>query len=438
MSAWKGAQMENFEQNQDFEYIKEKMKERPINKKKLMRRTVITASMAVIFGVLACFTFFLLEPVFSNFLSPKEQPQLVEIPEDTDEMLPEDMMIEENNTPVQSIIYVNKSQTEGEELEEYRTLYIKMHELVDSTQKSMVTVTGVSLDVDWFNNPYENKGQTSGMLIANNEQELLILVNESILDKAEDIHVTFYDGTVASAQLKETDSNTGLAVIGVTLDQISQSTMDTISVAQLGSSRPNSLLATTVIALGRPYGTTESVAYGMITSKGTVLNLTDYNYELLTTDIYGSENATGVLINLSGEVIGIINQKHNKDDLKNLISAIGISQLKQTIERMSNGRKETYLGIIGTDVTSEANQTLGVPMGAYVTAITMDSPAMRAGIQSGDVITKIDDSDILSFGGFMDFIMKKNPGDSITVVIKRQGKEEYREISLPIILENIK
>ena len=87
--------MEDFEQNQDFEYIKEKVKERPVNKKKLMRRTIITASMAVIFGVLACFTFLVLEPVFSNLLYPEEEPKIVEIPEDTSEMLPEDMLIED-------------------------------------------------------------------------------------------------------------------------------------------------------------------------------------------------------------------------------------------------------------------------------------------------------------------------------------------------------
>ena len=430
--------MEDFEQNQDFEYIKEKMKERPINKKKLMKRTFITATMAVIFGVLACFTFLVLEPVFSNFLSPEEEPQPIEIPEDTNEMLPEDMMIDDSSTTLTQSALESTDETEDEEIENYNTLYQKIYELANSTMKSMVTVTGVSSDVDWFNNPYESKGQTSGMLIANNERELLILVNKSILDEAEDVHVTFYDGTIATAEVKQTDTNTGLAVITVTLDQVKKETMDAISIAKLGSSRPNTLLATPVIALGRPYGTTESVAYGMITSKDTILNLTDYNYELITTDIYGSENATGILINLSGEVIGIINQKHNKDDLKNLISAIGISQLKQTIERMSNGREEAYLGITGTDVTNEATLSLGVPLGAYVTGIIMDSPAMKAGIQSGDIITKINDIEIQSFSEFMDMIMGMNPNDNVNIVIKRQGKDEYREISIPIVLGKIK
>ena len=190
------------------------------------------------------------------------------------------------------------------------------------------------------------------------------------------------------------------------------------------------------------FGVTALTLFACILSYCDARNIIDgkstTKYELITTDIYGSENATGILINLSGEVIGIINQKHNKDDLKNLISAFGISQLKQTIERMSNGREEAYLGITGTDVTNEANQTLGVPLGAYVTGIIMDSPAMKAGIQSGDIITQINEIDIQSFSEFMDMIMGMNPNDNVNIVIKRQGKDEYREISIPIVLEKIK
>lgn len=430
--------MEDFEQNQDFEYIKEKVKERPINRKKLMRRMVITASMAVIFGVLACFTFLVLEPVFSNLLYPEEEPKAVEIPADTEEMLPEDMLLEDEVVTVTPMPPRVETETEGHEIENYQTLYEKIYELANVTSKSMVTVTGVSQDIDWFNNPYESKGQTSGLLIANNEKELLILVDQSILTNAEDIHVTFADDTNATATLKQSDSNTELAVIGVTLDQITADTLEHISVATLGSSRSKSLLATSVIALGRPYGTTESVAYGMITSKGTILNLKDYNYELISTDIYGSENATGILINLSGEVIGIINQKHNKDDVKNLISVIGISELKPVIERMLNGREEAYLGINGIDVSADASENLGVPLGAYVTGIVMDSPAMKAGIQSGDVIVRINDEDIQSFTRFTDVMTEFAPEQTVNVVIMRQGKDEYREIEIPIILGKLK
>lgn len=430
--------MEDFEQNQDFEYIKEKVKERPINRKKLMHRMIITASMAVIFGGLACITFLVLEPVFSNILHPKEEPKQIEIPEDTDEMLPEDMLIDDEVTVTPTPQNSNSEDEDEQELASYQQLYREIYALANTTSQSMVTVTGVSQDVDWFNNPYESKGQTSGLVIANNDKEFLILANQSILSKAEDIHVTFADGTTATATLKQSDSNTGLAVIAVALDQLPQRTMDVVTVATLGSSKSQGLIATPVIALGRPFGSTESVAYGMITSKGSILNLTDENYELITTDICGSENATGILINYSGEVIGIINQKHNKDDVKNLISVIGISELKQTIERMSNGKNNTYMGITGTDVSIEVSEKLGVPMGAYVTGIVMDSPAMKAGIQSGDVIVKINDQEIKSFTQYSEVISSFSPDQTVDVVIMRQGIDAYREISIAIILGKLK
>ncbi len=429
--------MQDFEQNQETEYIREKMKERPVNRKKLMRRTVITATMAVIFGVFACFTFLVLEPVFSNFLYPEEEPSQVEIPQDTNEMLPEDMIVEENKEEQASEVNTEDTK-EGQVLADYQTLYQQIYELSKTAKKGMVTVTGVSQDMDWFNNPYESKGQTSGIIIANNGKELLILADRSILENAEDIHITFCNSEVVSATVKQTDSNTQTVVLAVSVEKIKKDTLDQIETVTLGNSKQSNLLSMPVIALGRPYGNTESVAYGMITSKDSVLNLTDYNYELLTTDIYGSEDATGILLNFSGEVIGIIHQQHNRDDMKNLVSAIGISELKNTIERMSNGKELAYLGINGTDVTQDAVMTLNVPLGAYVTGIVMDSPAMKAGIQSGDVITGLNDDSVESFTQYTELLSKYSPEDTVSVHLKRQGQNEYREITIPVILGKLK
>ena len=116
--------MEDFEQNQNYEMIKERMKERPINRKKLMRRTMITVSMAVIFGAFACITFLVLEPVFTNLLHPEPEPEVIELPKETDELLPEDMLITEEEPVVQlpqPII-----QKDGDVLEDYTLTYQKL------------------------------------------------------------------------------------------------------------------------------------------------------------------------------------------------------------------------------------------------------------------------------------------------------------------------
>lgn len=425
--------MEDFEQNQNYEMIRERMKERPINRKKLMRRTIITVSMAVIFGVFACLTFLLLEPVFSNLFYPEPAPEVVELPKEEDEILPEDMLITEE-TPKEQTSTTTIIQKDSDVLEDYVATYQKLYEVTNNFRKSMVTVTGVSQDVDWFNNEYESKGQHSGIIYASTSKQFLILVDTLDMEQAEEITVTFQNGTTATGTYVQKDSNIGLSVIAVSLSDVSEETMDAIRIANLGSSKSVNLLATPVIVLGRPFGNGESVAYGMITSKGTFLNMADCNYELLTTDIYGSKDATGFMINMSGNVLGIVKQTFNPEELENLISAIGITEIKGTLERMSNRQEAAYLGINGIDVTQEANVSLGVPLGAYITEIIMDSPAMKAGIQSGDIITGINDVPITSFSQYTEVLAGYKPEETVNVVIKRQGSEEYREITIPIIL----
>lgn len=429
--------------NKDIDFIKEKVKERPVNKRKLLKRTIITASMAVIFGLIACFTFLVLEPVFSNWLYPEEDPAPVQLQEEAvnEEMLPEDMVLEteseeeKESTPVTSTVVQKIDMS----VSDYQKLYSNLYKLVQDAAKSMVTVTGVVSDVDWFNNTYENKGQTAGLIVADNGKELMILTEKETVEQAEKVHVTFCDSTQVTATLKQSDPTTGLAVICVNLTDIAEETKEIIKAAKLGSSNSGSgLLATPVIALGRPMGNVSSVAYGMITSMDTVLNLTDGNYRLLTTDIYGSTNGSGVLINLNGQVLGIISQRNNSSDAKNLVSALGISDLKSNIEKLSNGQAMATLGIYGTDVPEEIQESQGVPAGAYVTGIVMDSPAMVAGIQSGDVIVKMGTEEITTFQEYNKEMMSLVPDSQITITIMRQVQDEYQEMAVDVILDTLK
>jgi serine protease Do len=421
----------------EFKNIQEKVKQRPLNRRKLLRRTIITASMAVIFGVLACITFLVLEPVFSNILHPEEEPEIVEIPDDTeDEINPEDMMLEEQQ-PEPSIQIIEKTE-DIDPMDIYKRQYNDMYRVANEAMKSMVTVVSVNKDTDWFDNQYESKGNSSGLYVADNGKEILILCRMDAIENAEDINVTLYDGVTVGGTIKESDSNTGLAVIAVQKTDVDATTLDRIVPAKLGSSRSTGIIASPVIAIGRPFGNTESVGYGVITSKGNMISKTDQNYERLTTDIYGSSEATGILINLSGEVLGIIDQSYNDEGTKNLISALGISGLKQTVERMSNGRPRACLGIIGQDVSKEANEIGGVPYGAYVTGIVMDSPAMNAGIQSGDVLISVDNTEIRQYSDFTDSIEDKFPGSIVFVTLMRQSGDEYRDITFEVTLEEIR
>lgn len=428
----------NQQQQEEYEIIRERIKTRPINRKKLFRRTVITAAMAVIFGVLACITFLVLEPIFSNLLTPEEEPvpEVVEIPLDEEETLPKDMILEDEEPTAPAPIIIHETGEKTSALENYNSLYNELSDLYRVAKKSVVTVTGVNQDVDWFNNAYESKGMTSGLIVANNGIELLILTDYTVIDGSENIKVTFYNDITVEGAIKETDKNTGLAVIAIPNRDLPDVLLDEEIIANLGNSRTNRLLASPVIAIGHPLGNVDSVEYGMVTSKNNTINKIDNNYELLTTDMPGNSKSNGIVFNLSGEVVGLIYQKGSAGD-NSTISLLGISDIKKTIERMSNGNPRAYLGVIGTDVTLEAVDK-GVPIGAYVIGIDMDSPAMVAGIQSGDVVVSIDEYDITTYAVLTEAILAHNPEEEATIKVKRMNGEEYTEVAITVQLGELR
>ncbi len=205
------SQMEENQNNTDF--LKETIKQRPLNKRKLVRRTLITAAMAVIFGMVACFTFLLLEPVISNRLYPEEEPEAIVFEEETEEneILPEDMIADESQ--------MQPEETEPPALEDeqiaqvlsemqlgtndYLTLFNEMNKVAKEVQKSIVTVVGVTSDVTWLDNEYENEGVVSGVVVADNGKELLILANIRSIKDAEILKVAFSDGSEYEAEMKK-------------------------------------------------------------------------------------------------------------------------------------------------------------------------------------------------------------------------------------------
>lgn len=428
------------EQNNQNDFMIEKIKQRPINRKKLLRRTVITASMAVIFGLIACFTFLVLEPVISNWLYPEEEPQIVVLPEDQEEMSPEEMLAE--NLPTESPSPEVEQEglvLEKEQIDEilsgvvldrqnYKEIYAALSDYVTELNHYMVTVTAVTSNIDWFNTVQEKKNQTSGVIITDNGKELLILTDASYLSSAESLTITFYTGDQVNAQVKQTDNYTNLAVLTVPLENLPAGIKkEKLEYPTLGSSNTK-LTGIPVIAMGSPMGTSNSIGYGMITSASTVYSVPDRNYKIMQTDIMGSQNASGVLFNLDGQVIGIITGNKTGSDMKNVIYAYGITEMKKIMEKLSNGSAMAYLGISGLNVTSEASGELGVPLGGFVKKVDMDSPAMLAGIQQGDVITNIDGRNISTFNEYTNIVMQLEPGKTVKMTVKRKSQDEYKEM----------
>ena len=124
--------------------------------------------------------------------------------------------------------------------------------------------------------------------------------------------------------------------------------------------------------------------------------------------------------------------------MKNMITAYGITELKKRIEKMSNGEKPAYLGISGVDVTLSVHEELGVPFGAYITEIEMDSPAMQVGMQQGDILVQMNDKIVLSYGNYTTTLMQFKPGETIKVAVMRQVQDEYKEMEFELTLGEAK
>lgn len=323
-------------------------------------------------------------------------------------------------------------------LDDYKSLYKQMYEVAGVASRYVVTVTGISESTDWFMNSYENGNQSTGIILADNGKELIIITNLSSLNDAKDIEVTFCNGEIAKGIVKKSDKETGLVVVAVNLDDLSDGAKNAISMARLGNSSLKTLTGTPIIAMGAPLGINDSIAFGLVTSNMHAIDVVDSTIRYITTDIYGGTTGSGILVDLDGRVLGIIFQGGINNDTKNLIHAYGISDIRGMLEKLSNGQDLAYFGVNGTDVTKQINEELGVPFGAYVTQVKVDSPAMKAGIQNGDIIVKLGTTDINSFNDFKEAMLKCQPGDLTVVTVKRLGKDEYVELSYEISLEAVK
>ena len=445
----------NFEEKKmDRDFIKEDIKKRPVNTAKVVKKTVTTVVMAIIFGVVASLIILVLTPFLTKITtnSKTDSPALVSFPEE--EMSPEEMlsdvMMQESaladmtsDELIDSSIELPLSEDQVSALlskihfdaTKYRQMFISMSSYARELGNYMVTITAVKSSVDWLSSVNDSSNVTSGIIVAENNVELLILADSQALKNADSITMSLRTGLTAKAYIKEIDEITGLAIIGVSLKDI-PSDLDIDSyIAPLGSSS-SIYVGMGVVAVGSPQGVPGSIGYGIVTAAKNMVSDVDtflYSYQ---TDILGSSNASGALFNMQGQVVGIITPRVNDTTDNTVVMVYGITELKDLIEKLSNSQKIGYLGIYGTNVTGEANQQLGVPMGAYVTKTEMDSPAMLAGIQVGDVIVGIDEQSVNSFSEYVTILNKHKPDEEIMLKVSRKSQSEYVEINIPLTISS--
>ena len=178
------------------------------------------------------------------------------------------------------------------------------------------------------------------------------------------------------------------------------------------------------------------ILYGIVTSTSDTVSRVDAQYGLLTTDITGSSQGSGVILNLEGEIVGIIAQSFGGEENGNLIIGLPISQIKDLIQTLSDENKEmVYLGITGEDITAEISEKKGIPVGIFVEKVEVDSPAMQVGIQNGDVIIELNGEKVETVKGYQQQLKSCKSGETVKVKAMRQGTEGYVEVSFNVTLK---
>ena len=302
----------------------------------------------------------------------------------------------------------------------------------------------------WFfgggSQSYEVPSSGSGIIIGENDTELLIVTNNHVVQDTVSLKITFVDDAAVDAAVKGTDPDTDLAVISVPLDQIPQETKEKIAVARLGDS-DGLKVGQGVIAIGNALGYGQSVTVGYVSALNREIKTSDGNARvLLQTDAaINPGNSGGALLNMKGEVIGINAAKYSSTEVEGIGYAIPVSGVQDILDELMNRKtrsevaeeKRGYLGIQGTTVDEDAAAAFGMPKGVYVYKILKDGAAADSQLREKDIITKLDGMTVKSMQELQKFLKGYETGETIELLVQRQEDGQYKEIQIPVTLTGL-
>lgn len=328
-------------------------------------------------------------------------------------------------------------------------------EVVKKVMPSVVSVNNKYIETtSFFGQQYNSEGEASGsgIIVGQNDSELLIATNNHVVESAEELTVQFTDGSQSQAQIKGTDANKDLAVIAVQLSDISSDTMSSISIATLGDS--NALtVGEPVIAIGNALGYGQSVTTGVVSALNRAIasdgsqNVqtgtdTEVNTFIQTDAAINPGNSGGALLNIHGEVIGINSNKIGGSTVEGMGYAIPISDAKPIIENLMtkqtrlkvNEDSKGYLGITGIDVVAEYSEIYGMPQGVYVSSVTEGTGAAQAGLVKGDIITGLNGEEIKSMEELKNELSYYTAGTTVELTIMQGSPTGYQAKTVQVTL----
>jgi serine protease Do len=325
-----------------------------------------------------------------------------------------------------------------------------LSEMVENVMPSIVSITSV-VEQQISNYGFwgysqgesttqETEGAGSGIIIGENDTELLIVTNYHVVEDAKSLSVGFCDSKDVAATVKGYDSDADIAVVSVALSDMESSTISAIKIATLGKSSELKV-GEQAIAIGNALGYGQSVTAGYVSALDREVALTDKTLTLIQTDAaINPGNSGGALLNIKGEVIGINTVKYATTTVEGMGYAIPIDTASPIIESLMNQEtisedEQAYLGITGTTVTESYAQQLNIPAGIYVQTVEADSPAESGGLYAGDIITKFDGSTVSTMEELYNKLENTKAGTEVTITISRRTQRgEYQEQDLQITL----
>lgn len=326
-------------------------------------------------------------------------------------------------------------------------------QIAQMVMPSVVAITNTSI-VEQNYNPfysggtYQVQGAGSGIIIGQNDTELLIVTNNHVVEDSVSLSVQFTnDVSVDTAYVKGTSSKSDIAIVGIKLDDIDTDTLAAIKIATLGSSDDMSV-GDGVVAIGNALGYGQSVTVGYVSALNRTITVDNNDMTVIQTDAaINGGNSGGALINMKGEVIGInvaksSSSSSSSSSVEGMGYAIPLSDAQSVIENLMNQETRTqysddergYLGVSAITVDSQTSSTYDLPEGAYVRSVVEDSPADKAGIIAGSVITSINDNEVSTADELVEELSYYTAGDTITITASVPSDREYVEKTYTIKL----
>ena len=450
--------------SQEYEFVKERIIEKPKKKTNFLVKLIGIIVLGVAFGGMGAVTFAFVLPYVQDVIEKPEETTTPEdkvvIPKDDDTTEPSSTESMQSTTEPSSSSE-NESTSDGQlvteptteekflsedevqdliqkalnekqlELTDYQKLFSSMFEVVTEANSSVVTVTSVKSSTDIMNNPYEESENTSGIVYNITENTVFILTDWDSVKDADLIRVSFPGGFSCDAAVRMYDVSSNMAVICVDTVLFDEYSLGKLKAIALGNSY-NVRQGDPVIAIGNPMGYMYTMSYGVVTTVKNTIQSVDAVYRRLDTNVIKSSAGNGFLINLKGELIGVVISSDNDTDNSNVLSAMALSDLKRRLEVISNNNEVAYMGIMGQDITSDIAASQNLPQGIYVSRTIIDSPAFAAGIQNGDIIVGMADMNNMSMKSLRNYLEGTTVEDTATVKVMRKGKNGYTELSLDI------